>query len=477
MFEDYKSKDVVTLEDLFKLFNSGHRPVTINRSFRNYEKNGLIDYFKRCSELKLLIDEGLTKLDIMHYLIRSEVPKHYYCPVCGKEIHANTSCGMNVTCSASCGMKNYLRNGGIHYVNTPEAKEHLRNNSLIKFGTDHPLKSSVALENRKKSVFKKYGVEFPLQFITFQEKSRDTIEIKYGNRVMFKTDHFKELAKITWTENYGVDNPLKSPIIIKKGETTNLSKFGNTNYNKSEIGRKRSSETCQFGSEQRYDDSYKSLFNMKWAEPAFSRDGWEGHRTGKIYKWRCKFCGEIFEDITNSSSYYPRCPKCVIPYRSLIENEVYYWINSLNLNCISKTRKLIYPYELDIYLPDQSLAIEINGNYWHGIDKIDDENYHLNKTILCSEKGITLLQFWESEINEGFDKIKELVLNIFNKEFDKIYSNLSGKYVKLDRSKYINLEYLESIGYKVVKILPPRLVYHGLYLGYNCGYYILKKFD
>ena len=77
---------------------------------------------------------------------------------------------------------------------------------------------------------------------------------------------------------------------------------------------------------------------------------------------------------------------------------------------IENTRKLIPPYELDIYIPDKKLAIEFNGLYWHN-DKNKPKNYHLEKSKLCEKVGIRLIHIYEWELEEPqWSKIK-MVLN------------------------------------------------------------------
>jgi very-short-patch-repair endonuclease len=53
--------------------------------------------------------------------------------------------------------------------------------------------------------------------------------------------------------------------------------------------------------------------------------------------------------------------------------------------------------ELDIYLPEYKVAIEVNGIYFHS-DTGKNKNYHLQKTEESSELGICLLHFTDTEI-------------------------------------------------------------------------------
>ena len=73
-------------------------------------------------------------------------------------------------------------------------------------------------------------------------------------------------------------------------------------------------------------------------------------------------------------------------------------------NKILNYRKLIYPQEVDIYLPDIKLAIEYNGLMFHSQGKSQysifkgvSKNYHLDKTNLVESKGAQLFHIFEGE--------------------------------------------------------------------------------
>ena len=65
---------------------------------------------------------------------------------------------------------------------------------------------------------------------------------------------------------------------------------------------------------------------------------------------------------------------------------------------ISNSRKIINPYEIDIYLPELNLAYEFNGLYWHN-ELYKDKNYHQMKYELCKKQNIHLIQIWEDDWN------------------------------------------------------------------------------
>ena len=123
-----------------------------------------------------------------------------------------------------------------------------------------------------------------------------------------------------------------------------------------------------------------------------------------ILKYSCNKCDSIRE------SYWPyiRCIKCYPYNKSIAENEILEYCQSLSCNILSNSRSIIKPLELDIYLPDHNLAIEYNGLFWHSYDSTEAENkdYHLNKTTLCQEKGIQLFHIFE---NEWINPVKQAI--------------------------------------------------------------------
>lgn len=107
------------------------------------------------------------------------------------------------------------------------------------------------------------------------------------------------------------------------------------------------------------------------------------------------------------------CPKCV-HHISKGESEIYDFVVSLvgGENVIQSERKLIYPKEIDIYIPSLKIGIEYNGLYWHGSTNID-KNSHLEKLEAANAAGIKLIQIFEDEyVNNQeivFNKIKHII--------------------------------------------------------------------
>ena len=68
-------------------------------------------------------------------------------------------------------------------------------------------------------------------------------------------------------------------------------------------------------------------------------------------------------------------------------------------------------YELDIYLPNEHIAFEFNGIYWHS-DKFKDKFYHQRKTLLCYAQGIQVVHIYENDWNDNKEQIKQQIKSL-----------------------------------------------------------------
>lgn len=108
--------------------------------------------------------------------------------------------------------------------------------------------------------------------------------------------------------------------------------------------------------------------------------------------------------------------------QSSIERKVHSILTDNDIDFDSNVKTIIYPMELDIYIPKYKIAIETNGIYFH-TEKFLDKNYHENKRLLCEKNGIRLLSFFEDDIENKFDIIKDIILTAcFKSNKERIYA-------------------------------------------------------
>ena len=132
------------------------------------------------------------------------------------------------------------------------------------------------------------------------------------------------------------------------------------------------------------------------------------------------------------STILSRCSKFGFDIRqrcrySLVELDVLEYIRSIYDDIvIHSDRTQISPYELDIYIPDLKLAIEIDGLYWHSwhsdMNISENNKRHIDKTKLCRAQGIDLIHITDEEWRTNPNIIKSIIRNRLGLSDHKIYA-------------------------------------------------------
>jgi hypothetical protein len=141
----------------------------------------------------------------------------------------------------------------------------------------------------------------------------------------------------------------------------------------------------------------------------------------------CDVCDSNYE--INRSLLYFRfgenlnpCTTCnpINELRSIKENEICLFLDSLNIPYVRNDRGVLNGQELDIYIPEHNLAIEFNGLYYHSTI-FKDKNYHLNKTELCEKSKIRLIQIFEDEWMFKQEHVKSRLKSLLGLSDVRIY--------------------------------------------------------
>lgn len=120
-------------------------------------------------------------------------------------------------------------------------------------------------------------------------------------------------------------------------------------------------------------------------------------------EWVCFKNGHSFERFIYASN--DNCPLCST---STIEQTVGKMLEGYSGEILRNDRTLIAPREVDFYLPEVNIAIEVNGLFWHTESKVGKKR-HYEKFIACREKGVQLLTLWEDDILNNEDIIKRFI--------------------------------------------------------------------
>ena len=148
----------------------------------------------------------------------------------------------------------------------------------------------------------------------------------------------------------------------------------------------------------------------------------------------CKRHGE-FSQLAAGHTKGHGCPKCshII---SNGEQSLAEFVGS-RVDIITNTRAIITPYELDIYIPSKSIAIEYNGINWHSEKFNDDSMKHQKKHLLCKDNWIRLIQIWEDDWKNKRNLVESMIdaaLGNFNKTIyarNTVLTPISGSDAKV----------------------------------------------
>lgn len=171
-------------------------------------------------------------------------------------------------------------------------------------------------------------------------------------------------------------------------------------------------------------ESLKITANKKLVNSIKKLDGYtyvsnDGGDNYDIIHNSCKRIFTIDRQLLTSRMWrgHTLCTKCNSRYSGIssAEMELSDFIKSMHAgNILLNDRSIIPPYEIDIFLPDINLALEYNGLYWHGEDKVG-KNTHRDKTNLCTDKSIRLIHIWEHHWLNKQDIVKSIIKSAIGK--------------------------------------------------------------
>jgi hypothetical protein len=319
-------------------------------------------------------------------------------PNCDNKVnYKNSTLGYNEYCCNKC------------ISSDPNIKKIKENKSYEKYGTKAPAQSNAIKNKIIKTNNKKYGGNSPMCSKEIQNKSKETLLKNYGvinpchnSEIMskkiesFKKSDFKINFAKTCIEKYGVKHPW---IISEIHNKTVKTHFKDTIKNK--ISNNFVFVSCDF---------------VKYGKPS-------------NIELLCKTCNYNFS--INTYQFYYRvdnipsqlCTNCypISDNSSLMQVDLLNFIKENYSGEILENKKILNPYEIDIFLPELNLGIEFNGIYWHS-DAYKSSDYHLKKWQKSIENKINLITIWEDDWVIKKDICKSFLLNKLNKIKNRIFA-------------------------------------------------------
>jgi len=290
------------------------------------------------------------------------------------------------------------RFGSTSNLSTVEYQVKRSRTCMEKYGVTHAMKSLASKEKLSQTKIEKYGDPTYNNREKFKEtrnnwsvektadinnrRKQTNLEI-HGVETTFASTIIQEKIKATNLERYGVENPSNSPGVITKIQETMKSRYGKRLFQQQHL----TLETIELLNDITYLEKNK-------------------HRALQDIATET---GVSYYTVDYAFSKYG-IERTFIPNNiSVIENEISTFIESFGLSVIKNSRHLISPKEIDIYVPEKKLAIEIDGLYWHCEFHKPDKNYHLDKTLACEKEGISLLHITDYECRTKKDLVKSRI--------------------------------------------------------------------
>lgn len=294
--------------------------------------------------------------------------------------------------------------GGYGMAN-PKIRDQIQTTVMEKYGVDNALKSPTIREKIKATNMERYGTPVAASSPIVQNKIQSTNLERYGTKCVLSSNVIREKATHTLQEKYGVSNPFQLDSVKQKSAQTNLQRYGATNWRASQVCLdKIIPDPNKVIAYDLFKSDVRAYVSANYADPP------------TIY--------QLSQDFgIKPSAIYPHlvaqdCQDCVKYYESTMESEVKNFLLSLDLNMqiVMHDRKIISPYEFDIYLPDYNFAIECNPTYTHNSscgayhrENPLPRNYHAIKSQMALSADIELFHIFGYEWTDTPDVIKSMI--------------------------------------------------------------------
>ncbi len=374
--------------------------------------------------------------------------------------------------------KNREKWGVDYYSQTDEAKEKVKLSNINKWGVEYPQLLDSVKNKIKESNISRFGVDNPMKSEYVRKKVRQTKlqnwgDENYNNRDKFlqtmlskwgmfytQTEDYRMKSKMTSLENWGYEFPIQSELVKEKVKKTKFERFGDPYYNNLE--KAKTTNLNKWGSEFALSNEeirkkiYQTNLIKYGVENIIELDNVKKKRIESYNSRNREYVLETYRKILPDSyeiidyidnmfivkhndHQFTSTLKLVYDRMRLSESaEICTICNPLNSNssCHEKelgdwlaevtdieyrNRKILNGFELDIFIPENKLAIEFNGLYWHS-ELHKKKNYHIDKTNKCKQLGFDLIHIFEDDWINKKEIVKSILKNRIGITDRKVYA-------------------------------------------------------
>lgn len=260
----------------------------------------------------------------------------------------------------------------------------------------------------------------------------------YGVQNTFQSEEIKKKIRETNLENLSVEHPSQNKDIMKKVHKTMLKRYGA----KVPMKVPKMKRTIMNTNIERHGASNPGLFNIKNIEDYLNFSNYVIAANKSVQELTKYF--NVSEKTIRTKIIDSNVEHLFPNFYTLSKNEreiVQLIEDNTDLDITLHNRRIIKPQEIDIYLPNVRVGIEVSPTYthnskcgWGGVGKGLDKNYHYDKFKLTNDNNVELITLFDwYDYNKVFSYVKSLI----DKDVDMSQLNLKEEsYSKTMSTKY-----------------------------------------
>lgn len=286
---------------------------------------------------------------------------------------------------------------------------------------EHSLRNKI----RHQTNVEKHGEDYSKKKYT---KYRETMIERYGRDNFFSGEEGKEEVRESTMKKYGVSNVAELDSVKQKKRETCIEKYGVDHYGKTEESRMNGSLNAlgysvlpEYRNRLQTRDDVIQVIQETGAKTVTELS----ERTGISYTLAC-----VLKRRYKLNEYLPK-------EVSRFEVELKQILEEISGKEFNKTRKAIYPKEIDLYNDELKFGVEFNGTFWHSVqyEKCEDgvyrpkeecrpHTYHRDKSFDAEKNGIFIFHVFEHQWTDPDVKPKIIsqLRNLLGKNENKVYA-------------------------------------------------------
>jgi len=317
---------------------------------------------------------------------------------------------------------------------------------------------------QKHTCLELYGVDSSAKVADVQAKQKATTKAKYGAENIMHTQAGKQALQKTMMERYGVPCNLMS--------RDGVYDFSKRCYDV------LMNDNAWVRALKRLAEDKKLSYDMLYKEyPLYHRDFILSMQLSDHIDVLCQYWKDVIGKpleyptsvffalpVTQASTFlleyekkgYFKLPLEFNAFKSQYELMVGLYLDSLGVKYEVNNRSILGGKEIDFYIPEKKIGIEINPSVLHNSNKYaknrgrlfgsKEELYHYNKYKAAANAGVMLLQLFEYDLNpEQFNKKTKYLLKQKLCGYDeKIYARKTSVHEAKRNDKSLCIEFLEK---------------------------------